>query len=226
MAQTTDSPDLTIAEVAETLGITTDGVYKLIKRDKLPALRLSERGLRVTHWALEAYLESLNGGGPDVSLPDERLDVHQLSVAFAEQTGVSPQEWVAAWKRDEVEDTAENNALLVQALALRDRRDGEGHDWITATIAERHTESDPGSMQRAITEIYAINRFLQDRLLEQDIHEVPAVEAACWLDDAGMLADSERRRGLPLRNLLREGCIVGADQRPPNRYGRWFITRV
>ena len=226
MSQTTDSPYLTITEVADTLGITTDGVYKLIKRDKLPALRLSERGLRVTRWALEAYRESLNGGEPDTSLPDDTFDLDELSLAFEEQTRMSPEDWVTAWKHDEVEDTAANNALLVQALALREQRAGDRHDWIVEALAERHGGSDVASVQRAVAELYAINRLLQDRLFELKRHEVPAVEAACWLDDAGVLVDSERSPGLPLRNLLRDGCIVGADQRPPNRYGRWYITRA
>jgi excisionase family DNA binding protein len=225
MPQTTDNAYLTVTEVADTLGITTDGVYKLIKRDKLPALRLSERGLRVTRWALEAYRESLNAGGPDASLPDDTFDLDELARVFEEQTGMAPEEWVTAWKRDEVEDSAENNALLVQALALREQRASEHHDWIADTLAERRRGADAASVQRAVADLYAINRLLQDRLSELKRAEVPAVEAASWLDDAGVLADSERSPGLPLRNLLRDGCIVGADQRPPNRYGRWFIAR-
>ena len=120
MTQKTDSPYLTIAEVADVLGMTPDGVYKLIKRNKLPALRLSERGLRVTRWALEAYRDSLNGRGPNTRLPDDSFDVAALRTAFEDQTSMSPEEWVTAWKRDAVADTAENNALLVQALAMRD----------------------------------------------------------------------------------------------------------
>jgi len=56
--------------------------------------------------------------------------------------------------------------------------------------------------------------------------EVAAVEAARWLDSAGVLSDSDSRPGLPLRNLLRAGAIAGADQRPPTKHGRWFIVRV
>jgi excisionase family DNA binding protein len=222
MAQMTDSPYLTIPEVAETLGMSTDGVYKLIKRDKLPALRLSERGLRVTRWALDAYRESLNGGRPDTSLPDDTYDVDELLSAFEEQTGMAPEEWITAWKSDMVADSAENNALLVQALALRGRRRRGGGDWIIAALAEHARQ--PASIEFSV--LWAINGFLQGRLHELDRHEVPAVEAARWLDDAGLLSDSETRPGLPLRNLLREGQILGADQRPAHRYGRWFITRA
>lgn len=70
-----------------------------------------------------------------------------------------------------------------------------------------------------------INAFLQMQLTRLGLDEVPAVEAASWLDRARLLADSPHRPGLPLRNLLRAGQITGAQQRPPRRYGRWFITR-
>lgn len=71
-----------------------------------------------------------------------------------------------------------------------------------------------------------INVFLQARLREERQQEVPAVAAARWLDGAGILADSDARPGLPLRNLLRSGQIRGAIQRPPNKNGRWFIART
>jgi hypothetical protein len=49
----------------------------------------------------------------------------------------------------------------------------------------------------------------------QPVEEVRAIDAARWLDAAGMLADSDHRPGLPLRELLRAGLIEGAHQRPP-----------
>ena len=52
-----------------------------------------------------------------------------------------------------------------------------------------------------------INRLLQARLLREQRREVSAVEAAAWLDQAGFLHD--RKNGLPLRNLLRDGLYFG-----------------
>ena len=72
--------------------------------------------------------------------------------------------------------------------------------------------------------IDAINDYLQAELKRRRLAEVTAVEAARWLDRAGLLADSATRPGLRLRNLLRDGAIVGLDQRPPQRWGRWFIV--
>jgi len=75
-------------------------------------------------------------------------------------------------------------------------------------------------------DIRAINRLLQKELKRQNLDEVRAVEAAAWLDRAGLLGDSRHRPGLPLRNLLRDGEIVGQEQRPLKKHGRWFIHCV
>jgi hypothetical protein len=70
-----------------------------------------------------------------------------------------------------------------------------------------------------------INAVLQAQLRRRRIDEVSAVEAARWLDAAGVLKDSAARPGLPLRSLLRAGRIKGAIQRPARPHGRWYITR-
>jgi hypothetical protein len=72
----------------------------------------------------------------------------------------------------------------------------------------------------------AINRFLQHRLASTRSSEITAVEAAELLERAGLLRDSVLHPGPPLRKLLRAGKIAGAEQRPPGKYGRWFITRI
>jgi hypothetical protein len=78
---------------------------------------------------------------------------------------------------------------------------------------------------RSVADSDAIGSFLQERLDQLGIAEVPAVEAAKWLDGAGLLNDSLSRPGLPLRNLLRDGTIRHAEQRPAAANGRWFIVR-
>lgn len=70
-----------------------------------------------------------------------------------------------------------------------------------------------------------LRAFLDDELRERDLDEVEAVEAAAWLDEAGLLADSASRRGLPLRRLLRAGVLPHVVQRPPVPNGRWFVVR-
>ena len=75
-----------------------------------------------------------------------------------------------------------------------------------------------------MTDLYAINLHLQERLERYWRKEVHAAEAAIWLDDAGLLRDY--KRGLPLRRLLRAGRIAGQQQRPDGRNGSWWIRRL
>jgi hypothetical protein len=71
----------------------------------------------------------------------------------------------------------------------------------------------------------AITAFLKKQLRQPEVAEVPAVEAAKWLDRAGLLADSLSRPGLPLRRLLRAGKVSCAVQRPPLPNGNWFVRQ-
>ena len=70
-------------------------------------------------------------------------------------------------------------------------------------------------------DVAKINTFLQAQLRRKGRIEVAAVEAAQWLDAAGLLADRTARRGQPLRKLLRKGVIAGGEQRS----ARWWWIR-
>jgi len=68
-----------------------------------------------------------------------------------------------------------------------------------------------------------ISLYLQQQLRKRNKFEVTAVEAARWLNRAGILNDSTHRPGLPLRSLLRKKEVLGAFQKS----GRfWFIEQV
>jgi hypothetical protein len=67
-----------------------------------------------------------------------------------------------------------------------------------------------------------ISEFLQLVLRIRRLGSVGAVAAAGWLDAAGILRDSPKRRGKPLRDLLRAQMILGQHQEPT---GRWYIRR-
>ena len=71
-----------------------------------------------------------------------------------------------------------------------------------------------------MSDMNAINHYLQNRLQDESISETTAVEAAQWLDQAGLLRGRKDRRGAPLRDLLRKGQISGQHQEA-NR--RWYI---
>ena len=74
--------------------------------------------------------------------------------------------------------------------------------------------------------IECINEYLQSRLLNLACVRISAVEAAKWLDEAGLLQDSPSRPGQPLRMFLRANRIVGQEQRPNQKNGRWWINRL
>ena len=64
-----------------------------------------------------------------------------------------------------------------------------------------------------------LSNFLQEQLAERSMPEVTAIEAAGWLDQAGLLADDAHRPGRPLRDRLRAGDVALAEQRPPRANG-------
>ena len=72
-------------------------------------------------------------------------------------------------------------------------------------------------------DINRIGAFIQKMLTQLGMSEVPAVEAARWLDEHNILRDSRNRPGMPLRRLLRDGRILGQRQVK----GRWwYIDRI
>ena len=68
-----------------------------------------------------------------------------------------------------------------------------------------------------------INHHIQRKLIQENMPRVSAVEAAKWLDVAGLLEDCQHRPGRPLRVLLRAGVIIGSEQ---GSNGRWHIYRT
>ncbi len=68
-----------------------------------------------------------------------------------------------------------------------------------------------------------INEFLQSELKRKGLREVTSIEAAQWLDKAGILKDSHSRPASPLRNKLRKGEIVGGNQ---DASRRWTIQVI
>lgn len=113
-------PYLTVPQVASELGLTPSGVYKLIKRGRLKAIRRTERGLRVSRLALDAYRRAVEGEVVvDGGSQSEASSSGDLRADFERETVVSPEEWERRWKADELDDSAENMRLTVRALGLR-----------------------------------------------------------------------------------------------------------
>ena len=82
----------------------------------------------------------------------------------------------------------------------------------------------PPERRLSLPDLYIINLCLQERLERDWREEVRAVEAARWLDKAGLLRNYNN--GLSLRRLLRAGRIAGQEQRPNRKNGTWFIRRL
>ena len=109
---------LTVTEVAEQLQMTTDGVYKLIQRGKLDAVRLSERKTRIPAASLARYTAATQAWVDRYLDSQPTVDLDLLRTDFTNETSLSPEDWVATWKRNELDDTAENMQLLARAAAL------------------------------------------------------------------------------------------------------------
>lgn len=142
------TPFLTAGEVAEELGMTRDGVYKLVRRGKLKAIRRSERQMLVSRLALDAYRRRLEGQGPDTRRPHGRHSLAELRAAFQRDTGRTPEDWIADWKTGDVEDSADNVRLTVQALGLRGEGSDEARkssvpDWAVAAFTDAANRGRP-----------------------------------------------------------------------------------
>ena len=159
MAQTqTETLDLTVPQAAERLAMTPDGVYKLIQRGKLEAVRFSARKTRVSQKALDAYIAQHQAAVQQFRDRAPTGDSRVLRERFLEQTGQTPEQWLAAWKRDEIADTAENGQLLVRAVALREGIAASG----TSEMAEEVRQLDERARAAGVTEEQAVAAFADD----------------------------------------------------------------
>lgn len=66
--------------------------------------------------ALSSFLRGLIY---DPEPPVNRAEIEELRASFAEKHGRTADEWLESWRRDEIEDTANNNLTAHEAWALR-----------------------------------------------------------------------------------------------------------
>lgn len=111
---------LTVAEVADELEMTPSGVYKLIQRGRLKAIRKTAHGTRIARIALDAYLRRVAGEEPlpIASVGDGNPSLSDLRAEFERETGRTPEQWQRLWKDDQIEDTHANMIWTVRSLAL------------------------------------------------------------------------------------------------------------
>ncbi len=114
---------LKIAQVADRLGLSQSTVYKLCERKQLPSVRVTAKAIRVPSWVLDAYLKKLNGEAfSPPPLRQERRDIEADAVDFEQRTSLSPEDWLASWKRDEIDDTRETMSLTIRCLGILEAR--------------------------------------------------------------------------------------------------------
>lgn len=106
-----DSELLTVKEVSDELGISTDGVYKLIRRGRLECEAKSAHSKRVRRSALEAYRQSF-------APPSRRPTMPEVLAEFSVSTPLSPEEFERRWLARELDDTGENVRLWAMARML------------------------------------------------------------------------------------------------------------
>jgi hypothetical protein len=115
---------------------------------------------------------------------------------------------------------------IVQVSSLMFNDAEEAKDAIDGIVDRLDVEAEKQGQAAVGGDGVLISQHIQEKLRTRGRHEVTAVEAAGWLDEASLLPDSRTRRGKPLRDLLRAGLIEGSEQRPARPWGRWYICLV
>jgi len=124
------TPYLTVGEAARELGMTDDGVRKLIRAGKLRAIKRSERKTLIPRPAFDAYQRKLNGHAVQpIGLQSAVGSLAERTAAFEQDAGMSPEAWgdLQISDDDAAHDDAEGMRLTVSALGLvAERRRAEG----------------------------------------------------------------------------------------------------
>jgi excisionase family DNA binding protein len=122
-------PYLTVKEAATELGMSDDGLRKLIRAGKLRAVKRSERKTLIPRPAFDAYQRNLNGRTiQPIGLKSAVGSLADRSAAFKRDAGVSPEAWLHLQIPDDnvAHDDAEGMGLTVSAFGLVSERRAEG----------------------------------------------------------------------------------------------------
>lgn len=125
---------LKASEVAEILSMDVSSIYKMCADNVIPSIRVGEKAVRIPRAAFEAYLDREERRAQGRALLDAARKVdgdvidalERQAQSFYERTGRSAHQFAKHWRENEIEDTAENASLLVEALSLREALDRVG----------------------------------------------------------------------------------------------------
>jgi hypothetical protein len=97
-----------------------DGVRKLIRRQKLRAIKRSERKTLIPRPAFNAYVRKLNGDAPQpLGMAVAEGALPERVTAFMLQAGKEPRQWLNDWLSAEPgQDDAESMDLAVSVVGL------------------------------------------------------------------------------------------------------------
>ncbi|MET0602468.1 MAG: helix-turn-helix domain-containing protein [Baekduia sp.] len=107
-------------DLATLLDVSSSQIYRLIEAGTLEHVKVGQRTVRVPA-ASVAQLLGVDAPaiGPQT---DAGFDLDARAASFTERTGRTPEEFIVAWRRDEIPDTPEHNHDAMEALALREAR--------------------------------------------------------------------------------------------------------
>jgi excisionase family DNA binding protein len=134
------TPYLTVKEAAAELGISDDGVRKLISRKKLRAVKRSERTTLIPRPAFIAYQRKLNGTVPEpLGLARVTGSLSERLAAFSLRSGgLTPGDWLIRWVSDENpdHDTVDDMELAASAFGLLLEQRSQPLTTVPASVVE------------------------------------------------------------------------------------------
>jgi excisionase family DNA binding protein len=104
-------------DLAAMLDVSPSQIYRLVEAGDLEHVKVGQRTVRVPAASVALYL---GHSAPGTKSVREEADVETRARRFKERTGRTPADFIAAWRREEIEDTSEHNQDAMEALALRE----------------------------------------------------------------------------------------------------------
>jgi excisionase family DNA binding protein len=106
-------------DLATLLDVSSSQIYRLIEAGTLEHVKVGQRTVRVPAASVAQLLGvEAPAVGPQTDTAGFDRDAH--AALFTERTGRTPEEFIVAWRRDEIPDTPEHNQDAMEALALRE----------------------------------------------------------------------------------------------------------
>jgi excisionase family DNA binding protein len=129
------APYLKASEVARILDMDVSTIYKMCADGVIPSIRVGEKAVRIPSAAFQAFLTREERRARGRALLEEARQlggdaaieaVERQAQGFYERTGYSAHQFVERWRAGDIDDSAENASVLIEALSLREALDRAG----------------------------------------------------------------------------------------------------